>query len=331
MRSAKIIFVFSLIIILSFFVPAVRESQAADNAVEGNTFVSSKYKCKLSVPEGVFKIKVKSGETGDGINLAEIGEGKTYQDFYGLVVVSKYPQSSLEEFAQKGTYDPKIAKYTYVAGKQSFFASKPMTVQNFKLTTQVYKFVNNGIGYIFTFAYLSQWDGDEKLQDAINDILNSFEFTDGEGIIKETSVAQHEKSGKFINVAMLEMVDLKDNRSNKTTSILTNELQDKLAKTGKVKFVERMKLKKIIQEQKFQKSGMVSDANAVKIGNLVGAKYVINSSLGVLDETSVIYVQVTDTENGKVVTSASTRCRKCSEERLLEAIAPLASKIVSGK
>lgn len=331
-RQLSIFFIVSIFFFLSCAGPSVKSTQTGDHSISGNTYVNSTYNCKLSVPSsGAWTLKLLDTESADAINLVSIGESKAYTDLYGMVAISKHPQKGLEEFAQVGTYDPKTAKYTYIAGKPAFYASKPMSVSGFSITSQIYKFVNKGKGYVFSFGYLSQWDRDEKLQEQIDYILNSFAFLDERGIIQDTSAGQSQTGATLLNVAMLEMIDLRDNRPTKTTKILTNELQDKLTKSGKVKFVERRKLNKIIEEQKFQKTGMVSDATAVKIGGLVGAKFVINSSLGVLDETSVIYVQVTNTENGNIVVSASTRCRKCSDDILLESITPLSSKIVSGR
>jgi hypothetical protein len=330
-KQLGVFFIVSIFFLLNCAGPSMKSTQAVDHSLSANTYVNSTYNCKLSVPNDAWKLKLLGNESDDAFNLVSIGEEKAYTDLYGMVAVSKHPQKSLEGFAQTGTYDPKIAKYTYIAGKPAFFASKQISNRGFLITSQIYKFVNKGRGYIFSFGYLSQWDQDEKLQEQIDYILNSFAFLDERGIIQDTSAGQNLKGENLLNVAMLEMIDLRDNRPTKTTNILTNELQDKLTKSGKVKFVERRKLNKIIEEQKFQRTGMVSDANAVKIGALLGAKYVINSSLGVLNETSVIYVQVTNAENGNIVTSASTRCRKCSDDILLEAITPLASKLVSSR
>lgn len=317
-------------LLLSCGGPSIKHTQTVDHNFSGNTYINSTYNCKLSIPNNKWEPTLDVEKVGDAIQLLSLWEGKVY-NVGGSLNVSKYPQGSLEEFAKKGTYDPKIAKYTYIAGKHAFFASKAMSARGLSVTSQMYKFVNKGTGYAFSFAYPSQWDHDEKLQKEIDDILNSFEFLDERGIVHDISAGQKEKGENLLNVAMLEMVDLRENRPTKATSILTNELQDKLAKSGQFKFIERRKLNQVIEEQKLRMTGMVSEASAVKIGGLSGANYIITSSLGVLGETSVIYVQVTNTENGKIVTSNSTRCWKCSDDLLLDSVTAVASKLVSGK
>lgn len=329
-RQAGAVLICLSFLFLSCAGPSIKSTQIVDHSISGNNYINSTYNCKLSTPNDNWKPTLDVKEIGDGIQLLWLWEGSVY-NAGGSLNVSKHPQGSLVEFAKKGVYDPKIAKYTYIAGKPAFFASKPMNTRGLSMTSQTYKFVNKGIGYIFSFAYPSQWDYDDKLQKEIDDILNSFAFLDERGIVQDISAVQKEKSDKLLNVAMLEMVDLRDNRPTKSTNILTNELQDKLAKIGQFKFIERRKLNQIIDEQKLKMTGMVSDASAVKIGGLTGANYIITSSLGVLGETSVVYVQITNAENGKVVTSASTQCWKCSDDRLLDSVTSVASKLVSGK
>ncbi|MBU1712633.1 MAG: CsgG/HfaB family protein [Proteobacteria bacterium] len=329
-KQAGALFICLSFLLLSCAGPSVKSAQTVDHSISGNTYINSTYNCKLSTPNNKWKPTLDVKDLGDATQLLWLWEESVY-NAGGSLNVSKHPQGSLEEFAKKGTYDPKIAKYTYIAGKPAFFASKPMSAGGLSMTSQVYKFVNKGTGYVFSFVYPSQWNHDEKLQKEIDDILNSFAFLDEQGVVQDTSAGQKRKGENLLNVAMLEMVDLRENRPTKATNILTNELQEKLSKSGQFKFIERRKLNQIIVEQKLQMAGMVSDASAIKIGGLLGANHIITSSLGVLGETSVLYVQVTDTGNGKILTSASTRCWKCSDDLLLDSVTALASKLVSGK
>jgi hypothetical protein len=317
-------------LLLSFAVVSKAGLPTIDHKISDNTYINTTYSCKLSIPNSDWEPNLEVKELGDAIQILWLWEGKAY-NLGGSLNISKHRQESLEAFAKIGTYDPKLAKYTYIAGKRAYFASKAMNVRGISMTSQIYKFVNKGNGYAFSFAYPSQWDYDEKLQNQIDEILNSFEFFDERGIVQDISAGQKGKGEKLSNVAMLEMIDLRYNRPTKTTNILTDELQDKLSKNGQFKFIERRKLKQVIEEQKLQRSGLISDASAVKIGVLLGANYIITSSLGALDETSVIYVQVTNSEDGKIVTSASMRCRKCSDDILLDNITALASKLASGR
>lgn len=52
-----------------------------------------------------------------------------------------------------------------------------------------------------------------------------------------------------------------------------------LIKTGRFRMIDRKNIKKVIDEQKFQISGMVDTAQAVKIGKLLGAKVIVTGSI----------------------------------------------------
>ena len=74
---------------------------------------------------------------------------------------------------------------------------------------------------------------------------------------------------------------------------------------------------------------MISGSSAMQIGQLLGAQYLISSNLGRIGETYVIYMQITNAENGKIMKTASSRCRKCSDDILLESISRLVTKFNS--
>jgi len=67
----------------------------------------------------------------------------------------------------------------------------------------------------------------------------------------------------------LQMVD------KKAEDMLTTAL----IKTGRFRMIDRKHIKKVIDEQKFQISGMVDTATAVKIGKLLGAQVIVTGSI----------------------------------------------------
>ena len=293
--------------------------------VEKNTYINTTYNFQVSVFSDKWKINLKHEEIGDGISVAEFDE--SVYGAWGMMTISKFPQSSLEKFANVGIYQGDVAKFTFIAGKPAYFESKHVERRGFKITSKIYKFVNNNIGYVFSFGYLSKFDNDEQMQNQFNDILNSFTFLDEKGFVREISTDLKIKRKKLKNVALLEMVDLSSNSQNTVTKVLTNELQNELAKTGQFVFIERRNIKQILKEQKLQLTGLVSEDSAVKIGSITGASYLISSNMGLIDKTSVIYAQITSTENGKVISSASIRCRKCSNEMMINTLPSLVAKL----
>jgi hypothetical protein len=266
---------------------------------------------------------------GDAYSIAEFDE--TAYGAWGVLAISKYPQKTLEEFAGKGTYDAEKARYTYIAGKNAYAASKKIENRGFKITSQIYKFVHNDIGFAFSFGYLSKWDEDEGLQAQIDEILNSFTFSDDQNVVQEMFSDLKKKEEKLTNVAMLGMIDLKLGQENEDTRILTNELQNQLNKTGQFEFIERRNLDQIVEEHKLQLTGMISTDSAIKIGEFLGASYILSSNIGLIGKTSVIYAQITNAVSGKIVSSASVRVRKASKEDLLNNIPVLVSKLLYEK
>lgn len=299
------------------------------HSVKNNTYINKTQQCQVSVFNKNWKLSTQFEELGDGISIAEFDE--SVYSAWGVLAISKHPQKSLEEFAGKGTYDAEKAKYTFIAGKPAYAASKKMENRGFKISSQIYKFVHNDIGFIFSFSYLSKWDEDETLQAQIDEILNSFTFSDEQSVVQEMFVDMKTKKEKLTNIAMLGMIDLKLGEENEDTRILTNELQNQLNKTGQFEFIERRNLDQIAEEHKFQLTGMISNDSAIKVGEFLGAKYILSSNLGLIGKTSVIYAQITNTENGKIISSASIRVRKAGKDDLFDTIPVLVSKLLYEK
>jgi TolB-like protein len=297
-----------------------------DHRIERNTYINTTHNCQVSVFLDNWKIGLQDEEIGDGHSIAEFDE--SVYGAWGLLAVSRFPQGSLEEFAQKGTYEGEIAKYTFLAGKPAYFESKHVEKIGFKITSKVYKFVNNGIGYIFSFSFLSKYDYDEELQKQIDQILNSFTLLNEQQAVRDIFSGLKARKARLTNVALVDMIDLSTNNQSEITKILTNELQSELTKTRQFEFIERRNIEQLLDEQKFQLTGLVSEESAVKIGNILGANYIINSNIGIIDETSVIYAQITNAENGKIISSASIRCRKCSNEMLMDNVPSLVSRLL---
>jgi hypothetical protein len=303
------------------------------------TYADNTNNFKVILPNSGWTINPSSQTLGDALQIAEL-ERDEYS-LYTSLAVSKHYQKSLERFASVGTYNPKESKFTYIAGKPAFFMSKKMEKMGFELRSIAYKFVHNGKGYLFSIAYPSQFTGHEPLEREIDELLNSFTFLDEEkgatyvsgsqGMTgkADISVSGAIKGDKLTNVAVLDMVDLHANAPSAKTTILTNELQNMLTGTGKFECLDRRNMEQILKEQHFQQSGMISGSSAMQIGQLLGAHYLISSNLGRIGETSVIYMQITNAENGKILKTASSRCRKCSDDMLLEAISRLVNKFTS--
>ena len=67
--------------------------------------------------------------------------------------------------------------------------------------------------------------------------------------------------------------------SSSDSRLLTERIQTKLVKLGKVKVVERAKIDDILKEQKLQFSGCVDEC-LIEVGKMVGATSIVTGSVG---------------------------------------------------
>lgn len=82
--------------------------------------------------------------------------------------------------------------------------------------------------------------------------------------------------------------------------ILTHDL------VGRTEFlvVERSQIEKVMSEHSFQLSGAVDSATAVRVGNLLGARYVVLGSVEKLAGQYQINARIVEVQNGQVVATA---------------------------
>jgi hypothetical protein len=66
-----------------------------------------------------------------------------------------------------------------------------------------------------------------------------------------------------------------DSITKKDASAIDRSLMNALVKTGKYAVVEQERINEVLAQQAFQQTGVVSDQEAVKIGNVLGAKLII--------------------------------------------------------
>jgi len=298
----------------------------------GDLFTDKTHNFQLTLPNTKWTIEPTNEDDGNGNStlVAELGR-KGYDDFWAGIYVATFNVKDLDRFAggMVGEYNPDMAKYTYIAGKPALWTSKIVDSDNYKVKTIIYQFVNDGIGYMISIAYLTQWSIDETFMTEIDDLLDSFTFLNKEyknGELQITAGGEIGK-GKLNNVAVLDMITLQSGKPNQITIALTNELQNALVKTGKVECLDRRNIEKVFQEHKLQQSNMVSGDVAITYGNLIGAEYLISSNLGQMGESSVIYIQITEVKSGKILKTVSSRCRKCNDNKLLSTVSKLAAKL----
>ena len=106
------------------------------------------------------------------------------------------------------------------------------------------------------------------------------------------------------------------NIPNSELTIYSDRLDAELFKLKNYIFVERELMSEILTEQGFQQTGCTTDECAVKIGELLGVKFLITGSLGKLESLYTLNLKMIDVETGKIRYKYSYDC-DCSSKELL--------------
>jgi len=105
------------------------------------------------------------------------------------------------------------------------------------------------------------------------------------------------------NVAVLDFVA--KNVSNDDADIMTEFFKSVLIKTGKFDVLDRSHIRKILDEQHFQSSGITDVNKVVKVGKLINAQYVFIGTYSILDTLFMLNVDMINIQTGKIEKSES--------------------------
>jgi len=95
---------------------------------------------------------------------------------------------------------------------------------------------------------------------------------------------------------------------------------------------DRVDMASIMGEQNFQRTGMVSDAQIKRVGEMTGAQYVLIAEAALYDEQNIIITaKVLDVETGGVANSAPPAFANKSPDKMQEACVTLARKLLGGR
>jgi TolB-like protein len=88
---------------------------------------------------------------------------------------------------------------------------------------------------------------------------------------------------------------------------IADMLISEIAGRGAIDVVERVNLKKILDEQQLSLTGLVDDKKAIELGKLLSANKLIYGSFIIKGETIIINGKLTETESGKITATFSTQ------------------------
>lgn len=107
-------------------------------------------------------------------------------------------------------------------------------------------------------------------------------------------------------VAVVEFSDITGEESL-SGKLLAERIITKLVEDATVSVVERSQVKKILEEQKFEISGVVDSSTAKEMGKFLGVDAIVSGTIANLGETNEINARMIDTENGLILAACSVQ------------------------
>lgn len=101
-----------------------------------------------------------------------------------------------------------------------------------------------------------------------------------------------------------------DYKNTLVDNYVTDALTEAMFNTGKVKIIERANVETILQEQKFQSSGLVNEETVKSIGMIAGVDFVCYGTLKDLGASLTVNARVVDVETGELCAIARTTILK---------------------
>lgn len=112
---------------------------------------------------------------------------------------------------------------------------------------------------------------------------------------------------------------------------LTDVLQTHLAQSGSFIIMERTEIDKVLKEQGFQQIGSCSETScAVEMGQLLGVRYIVLGSIGLVGKTYTVNARLTDVRTGKIVRNV-TELHKGSIDGLVTKVMPEVAGKLAGR
>ncbi len=114
-------------------------------------------------------------------------------------------------------------------------------------------------------------------------------------------------------------LDVNSSDVNKSEAITLSEyLRDEFINAGAFEVVSRKQLNKLMEEYKFQATGLTSESNAVVLGKLLNVKRGVIGTIGKFGDTLLISLKLFDLESGKYITAENIKDK--TKEAILDKI-----------
>lgn len=111
--------------------------------------------------------------------------------------------------------------------------------------------------------------------------------------------------------------------------ILSEALREEIQKRGVYNLVNRENILQLLNEMKFQQSGLVDSTQAVQLGKGAGAQEIVTGNLGVLGRKVVLQSKLTDIQSMLNLVQASLKCEAGQEELLLDRLSNMVDQLLN--
>ncbi|MBO5961187.1 MAG: SUMF1/EgtB/PvdO family nonheme iron enzyme [Paludibacteraceae bacterium] len=131
-------------------------------------------------------------------------------------------------------------------------------------------------------------------------------------------------------VAILETVDKEGNVDYAKELLLRQTLTFAIQRTSGYEGYNRVDMKQITGEQNFQRTGMVSDEQIKRLGEMTGAKYVLIAEAANYGSTEILVMaNLVDVESGQIVNSSIPKVTSMDSEALTKSCIDIAKTLLN--
>lgn len=138
-----------------------------------------------------------------------------------------------------------------------------------------------------------------------------------------------QNSGNAKRVAILETVDKEDQVSYGVKLMVRSKLSEVITATPGYEGYDRVDISSIMSEQDFQRTGLVSDADIKKLGEMTGAEYILIAEVAYLNSSNIfLSAKILNVETARIERTASIQTESTVDE-LYENCRLLAGKLLN--
>ena len=127
-----------------------------------------------------------------------------------------------------------------------------------------------------------------------------------------TSISEKLEIDKIKTLAIMDYTNLNENNSQMGTYI-SDEITLQLFLKEKFQIIEREQIDYIIEEQKLNASGLINEASAIEIGNILSVDAIILGNISDINNNIIINTKIISSLTGEIIFIDKTLISKTNE------------------